>query len=134
MLCSGCPCRNGDPREDINGRRNRNKQNRRETGGFLRIKIIFVKQRGLEKFGDADRQSLTKLVNDSQFDRIVGTVGETADGRFGYAAFGKKLVLGHRTLPQQLLQAQTNGLIEFQLDHHTSKIIVSVLYAENYRE
>ena len=65
----------------------------------------------MEEFGDADLKSLADLVDDPKFDRVIGTLDEVAYGRFGNTAPGRKLVLGHVVLCQQLGNALADGFI-----------------------
>ena len=84
---------------------------------FLRFQIIFFEQRRLEEVSNTDLQSLAYFVNDPQFYGIIGTMDDVVDGRFGYAGFGKQLILGHTAFLQQLAQSFADGLIQFHRDH-----------------
>ena len=82
------------------------------TSELLRIKIRFFKERRLEKLVHADPQSLTHLMYNAQFDGIIGTVDDIADGRLRYAALDKELILRHALFFQKLFQPLTDRFIQ----------------------
>ena len=57
-----------------------------------------MKKRGIKKVIEIDFKSLTHFVDDTQLDRIIGTVDDITDRGFWYTASLEKLVLGHVTL------------------------------------
>ena len=57
-------------------------------------------------------KALAQLVDDPQFDGIVGAVDDIADGGFGDAAADEELVLGHPMLRQQLRKPHAHRLIQ----------------------
>lgn len=103
------------------------KNEERSSSFFLWVEIHFVKKLGLKELCDADLKSLTKLVNDSKFYRIVGTVDDVADGGFRYTAFDKKLILGHFMFTQQFLKPDADSLIQLQLNHHTFFVLCFII-------
>ena len=90
---------------------------------FLWIQIDFVKQRGTEEFCDTDAEALADLMDDPQFDGIVSTVHDVAQGGFGNAAFDEKLVLSHVMFCQKLIEPDTDCLIELHYHHRPSRKI-----------
>ena len=87
---------------------------------LLGFQIIFDKQRGVEKFCDADAKSLANFVDDSQLNRIRGAVYQVSDGGFWHAALDVQLIVGHISLLQKLCYSLADGLIQLHPLHHTS--------------
>ena len=71
---------------------------------ILRFKIVFHKERRLEKLCNRYAKALAQLVNDTELHRGVGAIQEVSDGGFGNTAFQIKLIGGHLVLLQQLRQ------------------------------
>ncbi len=77
----------------------------------LRFQIVFSKERRSEELTDVNIQSLTQLVDDSQFDRVIGAIDDVSNGRLGDAAFHIELILCHPAFLEELTEPHADGFI-----------------------
>ena len=62
---------------------------------LLWLQIVFNKKRRVEKVRDVDFKTLAYLVDNTQFDRFIGTVDDISNGGFWNTTAFIKLILGH---------------------------------------
>ncbi len=75
----------------------------------------------IEKIIESNSQTLAQFVQNTQFDRVIDTVYDIADGGLGNAASHIELVLRHPFFCQQFHHPSTDSLIKLQLDLTTPR-------------
>ena len=81
----------------------------------LWLQIVLVKERRIKELGEIDAETLTHLVNDTQFYRVIEAIHDIVDRRFRQTAFYKKLILCHVALLEQFRNSLAERFVELHL-------------------